>query len=116
MKGLCLNGQIDNAMEFHEKLVAQGYQLDHLTYGTLINALCKRRETGAAVFLLRQAERENVSLNVVTYNPIIDSLCKENRVTDAFDLFNEMVLKYNTSLLPDVVTYSPLINGLCIAG
>jgi len=116
MKGLCLHGRINEAKWFHKKLVAHGYELNHLTYGTLINALCKRRETGAAIQLLRQAERENVSLNVVLYNTIIDSLCKENRVTDAFDLYNEMVLKYKISLSPNVVTYNTLINGLCIAG
>ena len=93
MKGLCLDGRINEAKWFHVKLVAQGYELNHLTYGTLINALCKRRETGAAIQLLRQAERENVSLNVVMYNTIIESLYKENRVTDAFDLYNKMVLK-----------------------
>jgi len=98
-------------MRFHDKLVADGFLLNHITYGMLIHGLCKTRQTEAVFQLFRQAERNNVSLDVVMYNIIIDGLCKDKLVTDEFDLYNEMILK---RISPDVVTYNTLIYGFCI--
>lgn len=36
MKGFCLKGEVHKALHFHDKVVADGFQLDHVSYGILI--------------------------------------------------------------------------------
>ncbi|AES72138.2 proton gradient regulation protein, putative [Medicago truncatula] len=40
------------AMELHHKLVDSGFVLNQVTYGTLIEGLCRREGTNAAINLL----------------------------------------------------------------
>ena len=37
MKGFCLNGEVEQALHFHDRVIAQGFRLNEVTYGTLIN-------------------------------------------------------------------------------
>lgn len=48
IKGLCLKGEVHKALHFHDNEVALGFWLDQVTYGTLINGLCRIGETRAA--------------------------------------------------------------------
>ncbi|RHN52657.1 putative pentatricopeptide [Medicago truncatula] len=93
-------------------IIAKGFKLDHVSYRTLINELCKTGETRAALQVLRKIERILVKPNVLMYTTIIDSLCKDKLVIDAYDLYSEMIKKIS----PDVVTYNTLVHGFCIAG
>ncbi|AES77135.1 PPR repeat protein [Medicago truncatula] len=36
IKGLCLKGRIDQALHFHDKLVALGFCFNHVSYGTFL--------------------------------------------------------------------------------
>ena len=45
IKGLCLKGDIHQALHFHDKVAALGFQLNQVSYSTLINGLCKVGET-----------------------------------------------------------------------
>ncbi|QHO12998.1 Pentatricopeptide repeat-containing protein [Arachis hypogaea] len=108
--------------------------LNEVTYGTLINGLCKTGHTSAAIQVLRRIPRHGIVPNVFMYNSIIDSLCKDTLylidgyarkerskmqkcvgcddktwVDEALNLFEEMRRKY---LVPNTVTYNTLIDGL----
>ncbi|XP_057426690.1 putative pentatricopeptide repeat-containing protein At1g12700, mitochondrial [Lotus japonicus] len=115
MKGLCLNGEIRSAINFHDDVKAKGFQFQvdrvSVTYRFLINELCEVGETGAALQLLRQIEEEHTDVQM--YNTIIKSMCEDKCVSDAYDLYNEMLLK---RISPDVFTYNTLIYGFCAGG
>jgi pentatricopeptide repeat domain-containing protein 1 len=97
VKGMCLNGKVKEALNFHDHVFALGFHLDQVTYGTLINGLCKIGETRAALQMLKQIEGKLVNTNVVMYNTIIDNLCKDKFVTDAYELYSKMICKENFS-------------------
>jgi pentatricopeptide repeat domain-containing protein 1/leucine-rich PPR motif-containing protein len=56
-------------------VVAEGFQLNQVSYTTLVNGLFKVGETRAALQLLRQVDGKLVPPNVVMYNTIIDIVC-----------------------------------------
>jgi len=41
IKGLCLSGEVKKALHFHDDVIAKGFHLDKVSYGTLIDGLCK---------------------------------------------------------------------------
>jgi pentatricopeptide repeat protein len=47
-----------------------------------------------------------VNTGVVMHNTIIDSLCKDKFVTDAYELYSEMIAK---GICPDIVTFNILV-------
>lgn len=83
------------ALHFYDHVVAKGFQLDQVSYGTLINGLGKMGETQAALRLLRKIEGKLVTSNtdVVMYSTIIDTLCKDKLVAEAYELYSEMTAK-----------------------
>ncbi|PNX90464.1 pentatricopeptide repeat-containing protein, partial [Trifolium pratense] len=123
------------------KILKLGYQPDVITlttlikvsYGTLIDELCKIGETRAALQVLRRIEGKLAKPNVVLrklkgdvyiFSILLDALCKEGNVKQAknvlavmmqqaMNLFKEMQSK---KLIPNTVTYSSLIDGLCKSG
>jgi pentatricopeptide repeat domain-containing protein 1/leucine-rich PPR motif-containing protein len=56
-------------------VVAEGFQLNQVSYTTLVNGLFKVGETRAALQLLRQVDGKLVPPIVVMYNTIIDIVC-----------------------------------------
>ncbi|XP_059441835.1 pentatricopeptide repeat-containing protein At1g63080, mitochondrial-like [Corylus avellana] len=87
-----------------------GYKPNAVTYGTIMNDLCKIGEITVAIRILRKMEKGNLELNVVMYNTIIDSLCKDRLVNEALNFLSEMK---NRGIRLDVFTYNSLILGLC---
>lgn len=90
--GLCINDEVMKAFHFHNDLIMKGFKMNQVSYGVLINGLCKVGEYGAYVRILRQIESQLVTPNAVMYNTSIDGLC-EMVVCDALDLYSEMVAK-----------------------
>ncbi|XLS94614.1 hypothetical protein HN51_070622 [Arachis hypogaea] len=41
LKGLYLCGSVEKAVRFHDRVLAHGFHFNQVTYGTLINGLCK---------------------------------------------------------------------------
>ncbi|KAM7522724.1 hypothetical protein LguiA_012626 [Lonicera macranthoides] len=112
MKGLFAQGKSSEAEKLFKKLLSEKLiEPDVFTYGTVINGLCKSGNTLAAIEFLKTLEKHNFEANIVlsSYNAIIDSLCKDRMVSDARNLFDEMIEK---GISPDVVTYTSLIHGL----
>ena len=63
----------------------------------------------AGIKVLRSMEQGNCQANVVAYNTIIDSLCKDRQLTEALNIFSEMITK---GISPTVVTYNSIIHTL----
>lgn len=78
IKGFCLKGSSIKHCTFYDKVVAQGFHLGQICYGTFANGLCKVGKTREALQLLRRFDGKLVQPNVVMYNTIIDAYAKIN--------------------------------------
>ncbi|KAK7358183.1 hypothetical protein VNO77_00107 [Canavalia gladiata] len=91
-----------------------------VTFGILVNHLCKARRIDEALEVfdrLRgkgESDRVGVEPDVVLYNTLIDGLCKVGREEHGLSLFEEMKTKKKNR--PNSVTYNCLIDGFCKAG
>ncbi|GFQ05679.1 pentatricopeptide repeat-containing protein at1g62670 mitochondrial [Phtheirospermum japonicum] len=86
-------------------------ELDVVTYGIVIDGLCKAGNVAVAIELLRVMEkRRSCKPDTHIYSMVIDGLCKDRMIDSALKLFDEMSEK---DIVPNVVTYSALICGLC---
>ncbi|KAI7997498.1 Pentatricopeptide repeat-containing protein [Camellia lanceoleosa] len=56
---------------------------------------------------------KGVSLDVVAYSSLIQGLCQQRRLTEAYDIFQEM---WRSDLPPNECTYTTLINAYCAEG
>ncbi|XP_019158028.1 PREDICTED: pentatricopeptide repeat-containing protein At5g16640, mitochondrial-like [Ipomoea nil] len=111
IKGLFLDNKIVEAVGLFKKLVRENVcKVNQITYGTLINGLCKAGHTQIALDLLVVMQQEGPKPNTIVYNTVIDSLCKDRMVDKALGLLSEMIER---GIPPDIITYTSLIQGLC---
>ncbi|KAH7513067.1 hypothetical protein FEM48_Zijuj12G0157200 [Ziziphus jujuba var. spinosa] len=88
---------------------------DVVTFGIVINYLCKSRRVDEAleVFEKMKGEGDNdrfsVERDVITYNTLIDGLCKVGRQEEGLQLMKRMRLENGCA--PNTVTYNCLIDG-----
>ncbi|PNX89124.1 pentatricopeptide (PPR) repeat protein, partial [Trifolium pratense] len=106
-------------MHFHHHVVAYGFVLNQVSYGTLIDGFCKIGKTRAALQVLRQLKWKSVKPSVVMYTTIIDTMCKDKLVRvgqleEAIGLLNEMVVL--RKLKADVYILNILLDALCKEG
>ncbi|KAK8693569.1 hypothetical protein V6N13_071146 [Hibiscus sabdariffa] len=93
---------------------------DVVTYGILINQLCKLLSIDDAMEVFNKISEESgsdghsIEADVVIYNTLIDGLCKVGRVEEGLQLMERM--KSAQGLVPDTITYTCLIDGFCKAG
>ncbi|XP_019158037.1 PREDICTED: putative pentatricopeptide repeat-containing protein At1g12700, mitochondrial [Ipomoea nil] len=111
IKGLVLDNNIVEAVGLFKKLVRENVcKVDQITYGVLINGLCKAGHTQNALDLLTVMQEEGPKPNTIVYNTVIDSLCKDRMVDKALGLLSEMIER---GIPPNIITYTSLIQGLC---
>ncbi|KAG6523515.1 pentatricopeptide repeat-containing protein At3g61520, mitochondrial-like [Zingiber officinale] len=86
-----------------------------VTFGILINHLCKSRCLDDALNVLdaMSSPDSGVSPDTVIFNTLIDGLCKAGRLQDGLSLLDRM--KSSHACDPDSVTYNSLINAFCKA-
>ncbi|XP_031125415.1 pentatricopeptide repeat-containing protein At1g62670, mitochondrial-like isoform X3 [Ipomoea triloba] len=111
IKGLFMDNKIVEAIGLFKKLVRENvYKVDQITYGTVINGLCKAGHTQNALDLLVVMQKEGPKPDTIAYNTVIDSLCKDRMVDQALGLLSEMIER---GVPPNIFTYTSLIQGLC---
>nr|GME18535.1 putative pentatricopeptide repeat-containing protein At1g12700, mitochondrial [Ipomoea batatas] len=111
IKGLFLDNKIVEGVGLFKKLVRENVcKVDQITYGSVINGLCKAGHTQNALDLLIVMQEEGPKPNTIAYNIVIDSLCKDRIVDQALGLLSEMIER---GVPPNILTYTSLIQGLC---
>ncbi|CAK9162420.1 unnamed protein product [Ilex paraguariensis] len=83
-------------------MTSNGCEPDVVTYGTLIQGLCKAGRIEVAIRLLRTIQTKGMLLAPQAYNPVIQALFKRKRTKEAMRLFREMEQKGDT---PDAISY-----------
>ncbi|XP_045829034.1 pentatricopeptide repeat-containing protein At2g39230, mitochondrial-like [Trifolium pratense] len=82
----CISQQVKKALDFHDDIISKEFQLNQVSYGILIDGLCKKGETRSALQFLRRIEELMVKQNMVMYSTVINSLCKDKIVDKAIEL------------------------------
>nr|GEU50575.1 hypothetical protein [Tanacetum cinerariifolium] len=101
-----------------KEMKENGIKPDIVTFGMLVNHLCKARRVDDALDMFKKmkegAEGIAVKPDVILYNTLIDGLCKVGRQEEGLELMKQMML--DDSCVPSVVTYNCLIDGFCKSG
>ncbi|KAG9146433.1 hypothetical protein Leryth_011728 [Lithospermum erythrorhizon] len=123
--GFCKAGCVDKAFQIYRRLkgthkvsdIDMYFQLvpdasvepNVVTYGALVDGLCKLHRVKEARDLLDVMSSEGCMANQIVYDALIDGFCKVGKLDEAQEVFSKMSeLGYN----PSVYTYSSLIDRL----
>ncbi|MED6150072.1 hypothetical protein PIB30_068668 [Stylosanthes scabra] len=114
MRGLCRDGEINEAFKFLNDMISYGCQPDIVTYNTLIHGLCINNELDRARDLLKEvSSKTDFAPDVVSYTTILSGYCKLDKITEGISLFDEMV---ESGIKPSTFTYNVLIHGFAKMG
>ncbi|KAJ1394206.1 Tetratricopeptide-like helical domain superfamily [Sesbania bispinosa] len=120
LSGLGREKDIQRMNKLLSEMEEMKIQPNVITFGILINHLCKARRIDEAlgVFNKLRGKGENnrigVEPDVIIYNTLIDGLCKVGKEEDGLSLLEEM--KTENKNRPNTVTYNCLIDGFCKVG
>ncbi|KAG7013883.1 Pentatricopeptide repeat-containing protein, mitochondrial, partial [Cucurbita argyrosperma subsp. argyrosperma] len=123
--GYCKSGNIEKACQIYARMrgdadipdVDMYFKTENnvsekpnvVTYGALVDGLCKAHKVKDACDLLETMFTEGCEPNNIVYDALIDGFCKAAKLDEAQEVFVKMVERgYN----PNVYTYSSLIDRL----
>ncbi|XP_059627839.1 pentatricopeptide repeat-containing protein At1g02060, chloroplastic-like [Cornus florida] len=114
IRGFCMNSMVDEGFRFFKEMSNYKCEPDVITYNTLVDGLCRSGKVKIAQNVVRGMLKKssNLNPNVVTYTTLIRGYCAKQGITEALDVFKEMV---DRGLKPNRITYNTLIQGLCEA-
>ncbi|XP_009794463.1 pentatricopeptide repeat-containing protein At1g06710, mitochondrial [Nicotiana sylvestris] len=106
-----MKGSLDTAeVESYFKVDLDGNKEPNVvTYGAMIDGLCKAHRVKEARNLLDVMLMEGCEPNHIVYDALIDGLCKVGKLDDAQEIFTKMS---ECGYSPSVYTYSSLIDRL----
>ncbi|RLM74785.1 pentatricopeptide repeat-containing protein [Panicum miliaceum] len=123
--GLCKAGEIQKACEVYAKLIGTSgsveseffFEGEHtgtiapnvVTYGALIDGLCKAHKVVDAHELLDAMLSTGCEPNNIIYDALIDGFCKVGKIDNAQEIFLRMS---KCGYLPTVHTYTSLIDAM----
>ncbi|XP_023642586.1 pentatricopeptide repeat-containing protein At5g57250, mitochondrial isoform X2 [Capsella rubella] len=114
ISGFCRIGKPELALGFFESAVDSGVLVpNHVTYTTLVSALCQLGKVDEVRDLVRRLEDERFEFDCVFYSNWIHGYFKGGALMDALMLDRKMVEK---GISRDAVSYSILIDGLSKEG
>eukprot|EP00268_Persea_americana_P003691 TRINITY_DN11122_c0_g2_i3.p1 TRINITY_DN11122_c0_g2~~TRINITY_DN11122_c0_g2_i3.p1 ORF type:complete len:201 (+),score=27.13 TRINITY_DN11122_c0_g2_i3:197-799(+) len=100
------------AIDFVNKMSADGCEPDITTYNIWIHGLCRSRVMSRAVKMLDELIPMGVDPNTVTYNTILNGIC--NDVLDRALILTGKFIKM--AFVPNVVTICTLLSHFCKQG
>jgi pentatricopeptide repeat protein len=110
VRGMCLEGQVEEGMKLIEARWGTGCIPHVVFYNVLIDGYCQRGEIGRALLLLGDMETKGFLPTVVTYGVIINWLGQKGDLEKIGNLLGEMKER---GLAPNVLIYNTLIDAMC---
>ncbi|KAH6556590.1 hypothetical protein KP509_1Z168700 [Ceratopteris richardii] len=110
IKSMCLDGQLDNAIDCVETMKEAGHQLETRTCDTLVRALSSAGRTKDA---LRFLQKNEINLELSTFRTLISGFCRNGDTTSALEVLAEMK---EHGFKPCASSYKLLIGKLCESG
>ncbi|XP_028778014.1 pentatricopeptide repeat-containing protein At5g28460 [Neltuma alba] len=117
LTGLGKDRDVKKMNDLLAKMKEMDIQPNVITFGILINRLCKSRRIDDALKVLEEMRGKggskgmNVEPDVVIFNTLIDGLCKVGRLDESLSLLEQM----KNDCRPNTITYNCLIDGFCKA-
>ncbi|CAN1844942.1 Pentatricopeptide repeat-containing protein At5g18950 [Linum perenne] len=111
--GLCMNGEMDDALNLFRSLPEKGIAPDRVSYDALILGFCKEGRPAESRKLLEELLALGLQPSASTYCPLIVNLCLSGDIEEAIKVWNEM---HSKGLEPTEWTYHHFIVGLCKLG
>ncbi|XP_071730082.1 pentatricopeptide repeat-containing protein At3g14580, mitochondrial [Rutidosis leptorrhynchoides] len=93
IKGLCKNGDVDDALKVFDEFPKQGCKPNVRTFSALMHGLYKLGRVDEAFALLGKMEVENVEADTILINVLISGLRKNGKVKESIELYDKMLLK-----------------------
>ncbi|GMH22448.1 hypothetical protein Nepgr_024291 [Nepenthes gracilis] len=118
LTGLGRVAEVEKMNLLMKEMKEKGIIPNVVTFGIVINHLCKSRRLDQAQEVLEKMRdgEDGVSVkpDVVIYNTLIDGLCKIGRQEEGLTLIDRM--RSDDHCEPNTITYNCLIDGFCKAG
>ncbi|GER52946.1 pentatricopeptide repeat-containing protein [Striga asiatica] len=140
VKGLCRNGEIDEALRIHNWIAEKNSVKDAFCHNIIMSYLlrtkdirgakqvlcsmfirglvpdvdgfCKEKSVDCLVFLAEEMKRLNI-YDVVTFNTLLSGYCCSGKIEEAFGLFVNM---RKFGIKANKITYNIMINLFCKFG
>ncbi|XLS95889.1 hypothetical protein HN51_038624 [Arachis hypogaea] len=93
-------------------MVCMGCDPDIVTYGIMVDILCKAGRVDEAEEVVKEMDANNCNATSFIHSVLVHTYGVENRIEDAINTFIEMESR---GLKPDVVVYNALIGAFCKA-
>ncbi|KAI4311644.1 hypothetical protein MLD38_036523 [Melastoma candidum] len=115
IKGLSSACRVEDAYRLLRMIKGYGCSPNVVAYSAVLEGYCWAGDTGRALELLDEMEREggDCGPNVVTYTSLIRCYCEKDSMTEALGLLDRMMAR---GCAPNRVTVSTLLDGLCKEG
>lgn len=107
MDGFCKAGQLQEALQYLDKLAESNLSPNAASYTILMNGYITQGKLQEAEKLFRSMTEKGCIPDACAYNTLLDAYFKEGMLAEAEKLFEEMVTERRE---PDSVTYTMLIN------
>ncbi|XP_022770503.1 pentatricopeptide repeat-containing protein At3g61520, mitochondrial-like isoform X2 [Durio zibethinus] len=120
LTGLGKNGDAKRMSTVLAVMRESDIQPDVVTFGILINQLCKLGKVDDAMEVLKNmgegsgSDGVSVEADIIIFNTVINGLCKQGRQEEGLHLMERM--RSMKGLEPHTVTYNCLIAGFCKVG
>ncbi|TXG53616.1 hypothetical protein EZV62_018872 [Acer yangbiense] len=88
INSLCKIREIDFTIELHRRMICEA---NVITYSVIIHALCDG-SVDEAIKIFFEMIGKGICPDVVVYGSLINGLCGSNRLKEAVDFFDEMVI------------------------
>ncbi|RYR00921.1 hypothetical protein Ahy_B06g079801 isoform C [Arachis hypogaea] len=103
---------LPKARECFREMVCMGCDPDIVTYGIMVDILCKAGRVDEAEEVVKEMDANNCNATSFIHSVLVHTYGVENRIEDAINTFIEMESR---GLKPDVVVYNALIGAFCKA-
>ncbi|KAK2988943.1 hypothetical protein RJ640_026211 [Escallonia rubra] len=114
IRGFCRSNMVDEGFRFFKEMERFRCDPDVVTYNTLVDGLCRAGKVKIAHNVIKGMLKKSLDLrpNVVSYTTLVRGYCAKQCITEALEVFEEMV---GQGLKPNSITYNTIIHGLCEA-
>lgn len=107
-------GQFERCLEILDEIQEKmGLKPNVVSYGSLVNGLCKKGKLLEAEAIFHDMVNRKISPSVQVYNMLIGAYCAVGKIQKARALIEDMKRR---GISPSIVTYNALVKGLCKEG
>ncbi|CAI5465300.1 unnamed protein product [Closterium sp. Yama58-4] len=113
ISGLCVNGQLDRAMDVLEEMQQMGFALTPRVFDPLLLQLARSRLFKEALALADVMRRMDGGLTVASFSSLIEACLQVDNIPMALELVAEM---RSTGVQRNSYIYTPIIHAFCKQG